>query len=73
MAGNHLGDDMTDLLIVGAVAVGAYLLWSKYANAGNAAMGGADFGTDTSSGGGSSWGSDAPAAPSDVTVSFPGG
>lgn len=72
---NHFGDDVTDLLIVAAVGVGAYFLWSKYSNTGNAAMGGTDFGTDSSSGGGSSWGADAGSGPatSDVTVSFPGG
>jgi hypothetical protein len=72
MAANHFGDDVTDLVLIGAVAMGAYLLWSKYANSANASMGGTDFGTDTSAGG-SSWGADASSAPSDVTVSFPGG
>lgn len=75
MAANHFGDDITDLVILAAVAAGAYLLWSKYASGANAAMGGADFGTAGSSGGASSWGPDTPSdgSSSDVSVTFPGG
>jgi hypothetical protein len=57
MAQADLGDNLTDIAILAAVAFGAYWLYQKMSADQNSSMGGQDFGTPASGANDSSWGS----------------
>lgn len=72
VARSSLADDATDLVVLAAMVVAGYIVYLKYGAEiaakirgngpvpVNTDMGGTDFGTDSSPGGGNSWGDDSP-------------